>query len=762
MRIFDSPVAEHRKPHSWKDERVLVLSPTPTHPQDYGNRKRVFRICTRLSAAGAKITFVHYPAEAEWRDKYPWNAAQAMAHAWAQFFTIAPSRDLHPLARERHHSIDEWWDESIGIFLRWLFASQSFDSFIVNYIWLSKALEFAPASVTRILDTHDRLSGRRELLESNGIAPEFFYTTEGEEATALQRADIVWAIKEEERIAFSRVSRSPVLTMPHLDPLRPRAAASSGADDRLRVGIVGARNNINRANLARFLHVAIPKFRNAFAPLKLAIAGSVCDLLEDVTGPFVELRGRMADLGAFYDSVDCVAVPIAFSTGLKIKTGEALSAGMPVVALAHAFEGYEPADRMHSLSTFEDLAEALVELSFAPRERLEQLGHASRRSHARTAAQIEAALESTRNIVRDRQRTIVIAVDSRAFVAASIFHAILESVHEYLKHLGQITVLVVRGSASHVAGNEPLVDRMCRVVVAADLPDVGICAGALSEMNVVVDDVREFLRRKRPKVLLAEALHPAFGGPSCADAVLFARTEMLALSEGSSSFEMPRVAFRRAFLVSPRPARDVAAAAEQGKFSHLLAPCLYSTPESLRHKLNRDSKSRSVALLGSFDTPAMGIAADMAAAWQFETHMIHAASPGKTQPPGTAGICMEAADYVAKLLRGDMQAPRFAVDLSLGRTGLQLCREILERSGVPVAVGHANDLQPGFATPPTPYAASTEIGLWKIFRGFACESDTGRNEMFVRSRQEYQSDGGWARIWRFCTQFFDTQDAEFA
>lgn len=746
---------------SWKDDRVLVLSPTPTHPQDYGNRKRVFRVCTRLSSEGARITFVHYPAEAEWRNSYPCSAALAMSRTWHQFFTVAPCRDLHPFAKGDHHTIDEWWDDSIGSFLRWLFAVQPFDVFIVNYIWLSKALEFAPRGVTRILDTHDKLSGRRELLESHGIAPEFFYTTDSEEAVALGRADVVWAIKEEERISFSRMSPRPVLTMPHLDPLDTVATCYHG-DHRFRVGLVGARNNINAVNLRRFLEVAVPRFRRAFAPLKLVIAGSICDLVEGAAGPFVELRGTMADLCEFYRSVDCVAIPISFSTGLKIKTGEALSAGVPVVSLAHAFEGYEATDAMHGLATFEELAEALVDLSFGPPERLEQLGAASVRAHARTAARIEATLESTRKIVRESQRTIVLAVDSRAFVPGTIFHAILESIYEYLKYLGQVTVFVVQGSADHVAGNEALVDRIGRVVVAVDLPEAGICAAALSALNVAVVDVREFFLRKRPKVLIAEAFHAAFAGQCCANTTLFARSEMLTHSGGSSRLEIPASAFRRAFLVSPRPASDVAAAQARGSLDQILGPCLCRSPESLRRKLDRGGRSGSVALLGSAETPALGLAASMAAAWRIEAQIVCASLPAQAQGGGWATKSMQAGDYITNLLDGEVRRPRFAIDLSLGQPGLQLCREILERSGVPVAVAVAGATDPRGA-PESAYAPSSEIELWKVFRAFAQNPDAGKDEMFQRVQEAYyHSDAGWARIRRFCTQLFDTHDAEFA
>src|SRR5215472_13046562 len=156
----------------WKGARVLVLSPTPSHPQDFGNRKRIFRICSQLKERGARIVFLHYPAEAEWRGRIPEHASRAMANTWDRYYQLPAPASLHPSPIGQHHTIDEWWDDSIGTFLAWLFANDNFDVFIVNYSWLSKAFEFAPPSVVRILDTNDVFSGRRELLERHGIVPE--------------------------------------------------------------------------------------------------------------------------------------------------------------------------------------------------------------------------------------------------------------------------------------------------------------------------------------------------------------------------------------------------------------------------------------------------------------------------------------------------------------------------------------------------------------------------------------------------------------
>src|SRR6201986_2276186 len=443
-------------------QRVLVLSPTPTHPQDYGNRKRIYEVCKRFKDNGAQVTFVHYPAELEWRGTLPVSAEREMQQCWDHYYTVGLTRLPHSDPAARDHRIDEWFDPAVGQFLSWLFSVRSFDIFIVNYAWLSKAFEFAPALTFKILDTHDKVSGRRGMLTSLKLNPEFFHTTDDQEAIALGRADLVWAIKDEERDLFAQMSATPVLTMPHLDPVRATKRPAADENGFLRVGIIGARNNVNRMNISEFLRVALPIFEEAFAPVRIVIAGTVCELLEDVDSPMVELRGPLESVDDFYGTVDCVAVPMRASTGLKIKAGEALSRGVPLLSLAHAFEGYEPADPFQTLDDFPALAEALVEWSFEPSGRLQKLAKASAKSYAKTEQKISASFEETVRLCRNASRAIVLVVDSRAFATGSVFNLIMNSVYGDLRRLGIVTALVTQGSAKDVADHPLSLERFDR------------------------------------------------------------------------------------------------------------------------------------------------------------------------------------------------------------------------------------------------------------------------------------------------------------
>ena len=209
-----------------------------------------------------------------------------------------------------------------------------------------------------MLDTHDRFSGRRQVLASAGIAPEFFHTTEAEERKALARAHVVWSIKPQEAEFFASLGMRHVVNMPHFEPAglpwatRPR-------DGVIRFGMAGSANNINLANANAFIAAIRVYVARTLLPCEIVIAGGICKLLEPPGVPWIHLLGHLPDLAGFYQDVDVVVAPISVSTGLKIKVGEALCRGKAVVALAHAFEGYAPRHAFHTLASLDDMMDAL-------------------------------------------------------------------------------------------------------------------------------------------------------------------------------------------------------------------------------------------------------------------------------------------------------------------------------------------------------------------------------------------------------------------
>jgi hypothetical protein len=426
------------------DRRALVVAPTPSHPADHGHRNRVRQTTSLLEAAGHAIDFVLYPMDDDWRAAIPPGLAQMQA-AWGgrrggSVSVVPPTRALHAPPMGNDHTLDEWWDPALDAQIAFLCARRAYDVMLVNYVFLSRAFLHAPPRCRRVLDTHDRLSGRRALFEANGARPEFFFTTEAEEARGLNRADIVLAIKRGEAEAFREMTAREVVPLPFAPGRRAGRPRAMPVGNRiggatLRVGFLGADNSVNAINLAAFLR-RLASWRALYLPnLHVVVAGNVCRRIAPAP-PFVTLLGHLADTDAFYDAIDVVVAPLAFSTGLKIKVAEAIGRGMPVVATANAFDGFAPADPFHALADIEAVCAALMALAADP-ARLAVLARATRKAAAaaRTAvalgaAELRAALRRPRRTMRvvtdlDFQARSTLA-EERCWQAVSYFSALLD------------------------------------------------------------------------------------------------------------------------------------------------------------------------------------------------------------------------------------------------------------------------------------------------------------------------------------------------
>lgn len=447
---------------------VLVLSPVPTCPVDFGHRKRVRRICAALQDRGAHIHFLHYAMDWEWRGTFARDSYLEMQRQWDVVEQIAPTIAPHRRPAGLDHDIDDWWDPAIGNHLKWLFKRRSFDAFIVNYAYHSKALDFAPPGVVRILDTHDKFSGRRELLGSFGIPPEFFYTTPDQEAIGLRRADVVLAIKEHEKLFFEDLCEAAVITTPHVDPSadvwrsRPERTA-------LVVGFIGARNNVNLVNFKRFFEALDEKRRVTRANISLVVAGSLCDDIYALVdgAPWVDVRGRVDDVTAFYAELDLAVVPMTFSTGLKIKVAEALGLGLPIVSTAHAFEGFEARHDHHRLNDMDDLADALIDIAFDREPALRALKAATTSAQADAMSAFDGALDEIVDFIcSNRRNKLIVSVPRSYFLKRSAYRYAFLNLLAELR--GDFSV-IAHCDAADLAPNdaaelEPLA-RLCEVYV---------------------------------------------------------------------------------------------------------------------------------------------------------------------------------------------------------------------------------------------------------------------------------------------------------
>lgn len=317
--------------------RLLVVSPIPTHPRNQGNAMRIHALCRNLQLLGHRVHFLYHPLEGL-------NGVQReqMSACWDGFHALSSVRPI-PAVADAGHALDDWYDPQLGKLAQRLHARWRFDAVVVNYVWLSGVLQELPAMLPKVIDTHDVFGDRRLAFRRLGLAPQWYHTTPAEEERGLRRADLVIAIQPDEARHFREVlgAQGPrVMVVGHAAPRRfltPRAA-----NGQLVAGYLGSGNPFNVAavrSLARQL-TADPMLCERF---RFVLGGTVCRAFPEPLAPF-EAVGPVDELEDFYAGLDVALNPMQGGTGLKIKTLEALSFGLPVVGTPDAWVGIgEPA-----------------------------------------------------------------------------------------------------------------------------------------------------------------------------------------------------------------------------------------------------------------------------------------------------------------------------------------------------------------------------------------------------------------------------------
>lgn len=286
-------------------------------------------------------------------DYWSGNTAIAMRAEWDALHLIEP-QPHRKQTQASHWGLDDWCPDVLVHKVRQLCQQHRYQAVVVNYVWLSRVLEEVDNAV-KVIDTHDVFGGRAELAMASGVEPSWFFTSPEEEATGLNRADLVLAIQNEERdLLLSRTHR-PVYTIGH--PVHAAYRPLPTTD----TTIFGYFASANPWNLAS-LRALDQELAQTPQPMRWVMAGSICRSEMNLhSSP--RIMGMVQAPAEFYDKVSCVLNPMLAGTGLKIKTIEAMAHGRPLIGTQEAFRGLESFHPLQSLDTIKDMTMAMTEFA---------------------------------------------------------------------------------------------------------------------------------------------------------------------------------------------------------------------------------------------------------------------------------------------------------------------------------------------------------------------------------------------------------------
>lgn len=333
---------------------ILIFSPTPSHPQNAGNRIRIYSLAKYLQNNGNKIIFVYYTQEGLEKEQQ-----LMMEKEWDKLIVINKNTHYRSSYLD-HFAIDDWYEKDLGLEIQKIIINNKIDIVLCTYIFQSKILEFIPDRIMKIIDTHDKFSNRHIMLQDANLKADFFYTIESEESIGLNRADIIIAIQDKEARFFKTISDKRVEVVGHIDNIKFLENESTiTTSDKINIGFVGSANTINIESLKLFLENFIVLNKLYTKQVNIKIVGEVCSKI-NIKHESVEYMGFVDSLEEFYKDIDLIINPLIIGTGLKIKTVEALSFGKPVLSTIIGFEGISSKSQFHNCKDIESLIDKLI------------------------------------------------------------------------------------------------------------------------------------------------------------------------------------------------------------------------------------------------------------------------------------------------------------------------------------------------------------------------------------------------------------------
>lgn len=347
-----------------KSKKVLFISPTPTHPTNAGNRQHIKSLVNFFKEQKWEVHFLYLAYE---------DYDEAAMRSFTENLYIIHKNEIFQnrktiayifqklnrrfckikrtiqfycgLINKDQYLYNSEVDHHFSVFLKPVIKSlqkkNDFRMVVCEYAFISKSLDLFKKSVYKILDTHDRFTDRFQTYLDNQLQPDWVSLFRDQERKALRRANLNLAVQQKDANYFSKLAGKKTLIFNYIPEITdlPEKVFSK------KLLYIASANKINIATINHFIEKIFPLILTIHPETKLIIGGTICQKLEKECN--IELKGSFDDLRSFYESGDIVINPELSGTGYKVKTMEALSYGMPIVASTAGAFGVTSADNDH-------------------------------------------------------------------------------------------------------------------------------------------------------------------------------------------------------------------------------------------------------------------------------------------------------------------------------------------------------------------------------------------------------------------------------
>lgn len=303
--------------------KILIVSEIWTHPVDMGNKRLITDQAKYLSERGHEVHFLFIDLSLKKKiQKY-----ELMSEFWGERLHILSTSKIRKIIynlkwqaalrlRHGHINADTLYFDDIHNQINALNSEIGFDCCIINYFYLSKALEKISIK-KKVLLTHDIFSNRNK----NGTLTAMS-TTQEEEKKAAKRAQYILTVQKSDTEYFKQLVKSAkVLTI--FSSFKFHETPMVGTHNIL---FLSGSASFNILGLNWFFEKVWMPLKAEMHDIQLLVAGGICEKLAPVNIPDdVILLGYINDIESFFKSGDIFINPTYLGTGLKIKTLESVA-----------------------------------------------------------------------------------------------------------------------------------------------------------------------------------------------------------------------------------------------------------------------------------------------------------------------------------------------------------------------------------------------------------------------------------------------------